>query len=412
LHLFILSISRMVSMVQEQDALLEIRVLDLSRVLAGPYCAMLLADMGAEIIKLEIPGKGDDSRQFPPFKDGDSLYYVNLNRGKKGITLNLKSPEGKRIFFELVKTCDVLLENFKPGTMDRLGLGFETLKKVNSRLVYASISGFGQTGPYSDRPGYDIIGQAMGGLMSITGWSDSPPTRAGTAIGDILSALFCCIGILSALQVRERTGEGQMVDVALVDSVFASLENIPQKYFVYGEIPRRIGNRYEFIYPYDSFKATDGWVIIGIANNAIWERFVEVTKLHVLEEDTRFANNPKRVENHESLKIIVQEWVSHRSVEDVVSLLSEHSIPACPIYDLKQAAEDPHIGVARGMTVELDQPELGKVKLMGNPIKMSETYTFPRGPAPSLGEDNYEILRGLIGLSDGEIKRLGKEGII
>jgi formyl-CoA transferase len=252
----------------------------------------------------------------------------------------------------------------------------------------------------------------MGGLMSVTGWSDSPPTRAGTAIGDVLSALFCCIGILSALQIRERTGEGQAVDVSLVDSVFASLENIPQKYFVDGEIPERIGNRYEFIYPYDSFEATDGWVIIGIANNALWERFIEVTNLHILENDTRFTSNPKRVENHESLKVIVQEWVSHRSVEDIVSLLSDHSIPACPIYDLKQATEDHHIGKARGMTVEMVQPKLGKIKLMGNPIKMSETYTIPRGPAPSLGEDNYTVFRDLIGFSNEEIKRLEREGIV
>jgi formyl-CoA transferase len=402
----------MVSMAKEQDALLGIRVLDLSRVLAGPYCTMLLADMGAEIIKLEIPGRGDDSREFPPFKDGDSFYYVNLNRGKKGITVNLKHPEGKQIFLKLAKACDVLLENYKPGTMERLGLGYETMKAVNPRLVYASISGFGQTGPYSERPGYDIIGQAMGGLMSITGWPDSPPTRVGTAIGDILSALFCCIGILSALQIRERTGKGQAVDVSLVDSVFASLENIPQKYFVDGEIPERIGNRYEFIYPYDSFEAADGWVIIGIANDVIWGRFVEATGLHILGEDARFASNPKRVENHESLRLIIQEWVSHKLVEDVVSLLSDHSIPTCPIYDLRQAAEDPHIGVARGMTVEMDQPKLGRIKLVGNPVKMSGTHPIPRGPAPSLGRDNYAILRDLIGLSEGEIKRLEREGAI
>ena len=236
------------------DALLGVRVLDLSRVLAGPFCTMLLADMGAEVIKLEIPERGDDSRQFPPFKDGESMYYINLNRGKKSITLNLKHEDGRRIFLELVKRSDVLIENFRPGTMDRLGVGYEALKEVNPRLVFASISGFGQTGPYKSRPGYDIIGQAMGGLMSITGWPDSPPTRSGTAIGDILSALFCCIGILSALKVREKTGKGQAVDVSLVDSVFASTENIPQKVFIEGEVPTRIGNRYEFVYPYGSFR--------------------------------------------------------------------------------------------------------------------------------------------------------------
>jgi len=392
------------------DALLGIRVLDLSRVLAGPYCTMLLADMGAEIIKLEIPGRGDDAREFPPIKDGQSLYYTNLNRGKRSITLNLKHPDGKRIFLDLVRYCDVLLENFRPGTMDRLGLGYEELKTMNPRLVYASISGFGQTGPYSSLPGYDIIGQAMGGLMSITGWPASPPTRAGTAIGDILSALFCCIGVLAALQVREATGEGQMVDVALVDSVYASLENIPQKVFVEGAVPGRIGNRYEFIYPYDSFEARDGWVIIGIANDVIWRRFLETTGLEELDRPG-LATVVSRVESHEEIKAVVQGWVSERSVEEVVSTLNGNGIPSCPIYDLKQTSEDPHIGGAREMTVEVEQPGLGKVKLLGNPIKMSETNPSPRGPAPPLSGDTDSVLRELLGLSDDEVAELNEAGV-
>jgi crotonobetainyl-CoA:carnitine CoA-transferase CaiB-like acyl-CoA transferase len=398
-------------MEHKADTLLGVRVLDLSRVLAGPYCTMLLADMGADVIKLEIPGKGDDSREFPPFKGGESLYYVNLNRGKRSITLNLKHPEGKRVFLELVRHCDVLVENFRPGTMERLGLGYETMMDVNPRLVYASISGFGQTGPYRSRPGYDIIGQAMGGLMSITGWPDSPPTRAGTAIGDILSALFCCIGILAALQVRERTGRGQMVDVALVDSVFASLENIPQKVYVDGEVPARIGNRYEFVYPYDSFEASDGWVIIGIANDAIWGRFVEATGIKELASDERFTANPKRVENHGALKPLIQGWVSTRKVGEVVSFLTERGVPACPIYDLKEASDDPHI-VERGMTVEVDQPGLGRVRLLGSPVKMSETRPTPRGPAPTLGGDNISVFEELLGASVEEIARLRMEGVL
>jgi len=400
------------SMTVNPYALHGIKVLDLSRVLAGPYCTMLLADMGAEIIKLEMPNKGDDSREFPPFKNGESLYYVNLNRGKKSLTLNLKHPEGKRVFIELVKKCDVLLENFRPGTMERLGIGYDTLRTVNPRIIYAAISGFGQTGPYHSRPGYDIIGQAMGGLMSITGWPESPPTRAGTAIGDILSALFCCIGILTALNVREKTGQGQLVDISLVDSVFASLENIPQKVFIEGKIPTRIGNRYEFIYPYDSFEAADGWVIIGIANDIIWRRFIEATGLKSLELDERFATNPKRVENHEMLKLLIQKWVSNRTVIDIVSLLTTHQVPSCPIYNLKEAAEDPHIGIAREMTIELDQPGLGMVKLLGNPVKMSETHPFPKGPAPSLGEDNYNVLKDVLGLSTEEINRLVRDKVL
>ena len=396
----------------DRDALLGIRVLDMSRVLAGPFCGMLLADMGAEVIKLEVPGKGDDSREFPPFRKGESLYYINLNRGKKSITLNLKHPEGKRLFLELVKQCDVLVENFSPGTMERLGLGYGELQFVNPRLVYAAISGFGQTGPYRSRPGYDIIGQAMGGLLSITGWPESPPTRSGTAIGDILSSLFATIGIMSALNIRERTGRGQLVDVSLVDSVYAALENIPQKYFVEGLIPQRIGNRYEFIYPYDTFMARDGWVVIGIANDVIWGRFLETSGLSDLGSDSRFASNKLRVENHATLRPIIEAWTLGRSREEVVTLLNANRIPSCPIYDVKDASEDPHIAKARGMVVDVEQPGIGVVKLQGNPIKMSETNPKPRGPAPRLGEDNAAILTDLLGLSHEAVSRLRLEGVI
>jgi crotonobetainyl-CoA:carnitine CoA-transferase CaiB-like acyl-CoA transferase len=382
----------------------------MSRVLAGPFCGMLLADMGAEVIKLEIPVTGDDSREFPPFKDGLSLYYVNLNRGKRSITMNLKTSEGKAVFKELVKHCDVLVENFRPGTMERLGLDYEELKKVNPRLVYGAISGFGQTGLYRDRPGYDIIGQAMGGLLSITGWPDSPPTGSGTAIGDILSSLFCCIGILAALNVRERTGEGQMVDVSLVDSVFAALENIPQKYYVDGQVPGRIGNRYEFIYPYDTFRARDGWVVIGIANDAIWARFLEATGLRL--DDPRYATNKLRVENHETLRQALEEWTLTHDKGEIVRLLNDCRVPSCPIYNIKDASEDPHISGDREMVVEVDQPGLGKVKLQGNPIKMSATRPTPRGPAPKLGEDTETVLRELLGLGPEEYKRLAEAGVV
>jgi formyl-CoA transferase len=399
-------------MSSKPDALLGIRVLDLSRVLAGPFCSMLLADMGADVIKLEVPGRGDDSREFPPFMEGESLYYINLNRGKRSITVNLKSPEGVKVFKKLVKKCDVLIENFSPGTMERLGLGYEVLKKENPRLIYAAISGFGQTGPYRSRPGYDIIGQAMGGLLSITGWPDTPPTRSGTAIGDILSSLFCCIGVLAALNVRERTGSGQLVDVALVDSVYAALENIPQKYFVEGKTPGRIGNRYEFIYPYDTFRARDGWVVIAIANDAIWERFLAATGLKKLGEDERFSSNMLRVDNNAALKELLEKWTSERSRDEIVALLNENRIPSCPIYDIKDASEDPHISKAREMVVNVYQPGLGNVRLQGNPIKMSETDPRPRGPAPSLGADSELILKEVLGLSDSEIKKLRESGAI
>jgi formyl-CoA transferase len=392
-------------------ALLDVRVMDMSRILAGPFTSMLLADMGAEVIKLEIPIRGDDSRQFPPFKNDESMYYVNLNRGKKSITINLKTIEGKEIFTKLVKNCDVLIENFRPGTMDKLGLSYDELKKINPKLVYAAISGFGQTGPYKNRPGYDIIGQAMGGLLSITGWPDGPPTRSGTAIGDILSSLFCTIGILAALKIREQTGLGQLVDVSLVDSVFASLENIPQKYYVDGLIPERIGNRYEFVYPYGTFEARDGWVVIGIANDTLWLRFLEVTGLPI-KEDRRFFSNPLRVENYKPLKTIVENWCREKTKNEIVNLLIEAGIPCCPIYNIKEVSEDPHIQGVRNMVLDIEQPGLGSVKVQGNPIKMSMTKPQPRGPAPSLGGDTYDILHSLLNISMDKFMELKTKGVV
>ena len=383
----------------------------MSRVLAGPFTGMLLADMGADVIKLEIPERGDDSRQFPPFIGNESMYYVNLNRGKKSISLNLKTEEGKGILKELVKQSDVLLENFRPGTMERLGLGYEELKKINPRLIYSAISGFGQTGPYKLRPGYDIIGQAMGGLLSITGWPDGPPTRSGTAIGDILSSLFCAVGILAALQVREQTGVGQLVDVSLVDSVFASLENIPQAYYVDGHVPERIGNRYEFVYPYGTFEVKDGWVVMGIANDSLWARFIDATGLDV-GDDERFKSNPLRVKNHAPLKEIIEKWSRKKSKNEVLELLTQAGIPCCPIYDIKEASEDPHIHGAREMVLEMEQPGLGRVKVQGNPIKMSMTKPKPRGPAPSLGGNTYEVLNALLGISEDRFRELKDLGVV
>lgn len=395
----------------DSDAFLGVRVLDMSRVLAGPFCGMLLADMGAEVIKLEIPGRGDDSRRFPPFIEDESMYYVNLNRGKKSITINLKTDRGKAIFLDLVKECDVLIENFRPGTMKKLGLSYDVLKEENPNLIYAAISGYGQTGPYSDRPGYDIIGQSMGGLLSITGWPDSPPTRSGTAIGDILSSLFCCVGILAALKVRDRTGKGQMVDVSLVDSVFAALENIPQKYYVEGHIPGRIGNRYEFIYPYDTFRARDGWIVIGVANDEIWKRFLEVSGLE-LQKDPRFSTNPLRVENHLELKRIIENWTKEHNRDELVEIFNNNRVPACHIYNVKEVSEDPHIAISREMVRTLNQTNLGEIKVQGNPIKMSLTDPGPRGPAPLLGEDTEPVLKDILGLSSDEIQLLKKNGVI
>ncbi|MDD5636646.1 MAG: CoA transferase, partial [Atribacterota bacterium] len=354
-------------------ALEGIKVLDLTRVLAGPFCTMLLADLGAEVIKLEIPVKGDDTRQYPPFIGSESGYFMNLNRNKKSITLDLKKSESKEIFKDLIKKVDVIIENFRPTTMEQLGLGYENLKEINPQIIYASISGFGHFGRYKDRPGYDIIGQAMGGIMSVTGWPDSPPTRTGTAIADILAALNSAIGILTALRYRDISGEGQKVDVALVDSVVSAMETLTQIYIVEKRIPKREGNRYEFIYPYDSFKAKDGWFVLGVGNDNIWERYCKFIGKEYLSKDERFNINSNRVKNHAEIKKIVEEWASNKEVNMVVSELLSNKIPCAPIYSVDQVVNDPHISEDREMFWEVTHPVAGKIKIGGNPIKLSKT---------------------------------------
>jgi len=380
--------------VDKTKSLLNVRVLDLSHVLAGPYCTMLLADMGADVIKIEKRGKGDDSRQFPPFKEGQSLYFTNLNRGKRSIELDLKSSEiDRQLFLQLVETSDILVENFSPGTMKKLGFDYETLKKINPKIVYASISGFGQFGPYCERPGYDVISQAMSGIMDVTGWEDSPPTRCGAPIGDITAALHCCVGILSALHIAEKTGQGQMIDIALVDSLFATLAQITQKMLVSGQSPKRIGNRYEFIYPYDSFQAADGWVVIGIANDVMWERFLSTAKPTLQEEEKeRFSTNAKRLAEHVRVREIVETWTKTLSVTKIVDDLSRARIAACPIRRLKDVAQCEQVCGAREMLVDVAQGgNVGTVRLLGNAVKMSATQPKPRGRAPDLGEHTDEV---------------------
>jgi len=396
----------------QAGALKSVRVIDLSRVLAGPFCTMLLADMGAEVIKVEEPGRGDDSRGYPPFLRGASAYFANLNRNKKSVILDLKKKEGKDLLRDLLKTADVLLENFKPGTMEKLGFGYDRIKEINPKLVYASISGFGQFGPYKDRPGYDIIGQAMGGLMSTTGWPDSPPTRTGTAMADILAGLNCSIGILAALKGRERTGVGERIDVALVDSVVSAMETIIQLCLVEGRIPGRIGNRYEFIAPYDSFAATDGWVVIGVGGEEVWKRFCKAIEREDLLKDPRFETNRDRVREYAPLKEIVTEWTSKRNAKDIISHLMSFSVPCAPIYNIEQIVNDPHIAQARGMIVDMDHPLEGTMKVVACPIKFTEMKPSIRSTAPLHGEHTEEVLTGLLGLSKEEVARLREAGAV
>lgn len=395
-----------------ESALEGMKVLDLTRVLAGPYCSMMLADMGAEIIKVEMPGQGDDSRAFLPEVNGESAYYMNLNRNKKGITLNLKQPKGREIFLEFVKRSDILLENYRPGTMEKLGLGYDVIKEVNPSIVYGCVSGFGHYGPYSSRPGYDIIGQAMGGLMSTSGWPGGEPTRTGTAIADVLGGMNLTIGVLAAYINAKRTGKGQKVDVALVDSVVSSLEIINMIYLVTGRLPGRIGNRYESAYPYDSFKAKDGSIVIGAANNKLFGQLTKVMGMPELTEDPRFKENKDRIENHVELKRIIEAWLADKTIDGAVDTILRAGCPAAPINTIDRVVEDPHIAYAREMFVECDHPKAGKMRIAGNPVKLSESKFKVRNPAPTLGQDNDEVFRQCLGISAQEMEELKQEGVI
>ena len=396
----------------EGGALNGIRVLDLTRVLAGPFCTMLLGDMGAEIIKIEVPGQGDDSRRYPPFIGEESAYFMNLNRNKKSMVLNLKHPKAKAIFLDLVERADVVFENFRPGTMEKLGLGYETLKARNPRIVYSCISGFGHSGPYKDLPGYDIVGQAMGGIMSITGWPESPPTRTGTAIADVLAGLSACIGILTSLLAVRDGRPGQKVDIALVDSVVSAMETIIQIYLVENRIPQRTGNRYEFIYPYDTFKADDGWVIIAVGNNKLWQDFCRAIDRLDLVDHEAYKDNYDRVKAHKAVKGIVEEWTGKKSIKEIVDFLLSRQIPCAPLYTVKDVVEDHHIAVARRMIREVEHPVAGKMKVIGSPVNLSETPAEVKSAAPLLGEHTELILKDILNLSETQIAALKKEGAI
>ena len=387
-----------------------VKVLDLTRVLAGPYCGMMLADMGAEVIKIEMPGRGDDARRNAPIVNGESAYYINLNRNKKGMTLNLKTEDGKRIFNELVKKSDIVLENYRPGVMKKLGLDYEELRKINPAIVYGAVSGFGQYGPYSQRAGYDIIGQAMSGLMSTTGWPGGLPTRTGTAISDVMGGISCCAGVLAAYSNRLKTGVGDMVDVSLVDSMVSSLEIINMIYLCTGRVPDRIGNRYEAIYPYDSFKASDGMVIIACGNDKLYGMLKGVLKIPEL-EDPDFDGNIKRVENHAKLKPIIEEWTQSRTIDEIVEILLAAGIPASPVNTIERVTKDPHIAGAREMFVELDHPVAGKMKVTGNQLKFTNHKVKIDRPAPLLGQHTEEILKEFLDIDHEEYERLQAEGI-
>ena len=407
-------------------ALGDITVLDLTRVLAGPYCTMMLADFGANVIKIEIPGKGDDTRAMGPIKNGASMYYANVNRNKKGVTLNLKAPEGKELFKErpsvlaklsqfkeLVKKADVVVENYRPGVMDKLGLGYDELKKVNPRIIYAAVSGFGCYGPNSQRPGYDIIAQAVGGLMSVSGHPGGQPTRVGSAMGDMLGGMNLTIGILMALHARQLTGRGQRVDVALVDSVVASLETGTQRYFASGKLPELMGNRYAAAYPYDSFAAADGSFVIACGNDHLFQLLCEkVIHRPDLLTDPRFDSNLKRCDNHAALKPEIEKWTSLHTIDEAVEAINAAGVPAAPINDMRRVTSDDSIANVREMFVPLHHPVIGDMRVNGNPVKLLDMMPQITRHAPELGQDNEAVYGELLGLDAAALNEYREKHVI
>ncbi len=367
-------------------------VVDLTRVLAGPFCTMMLAELGARVIKVENPDGGDDSRHFDPFYQGKSAYYMSLNRGKESIALNLKDEKDRGVFLDLVCRGDVLVENFRPGTMEKLGLGYEHLKTVNPRLIYAAVSGFGHTGPWRARPAYDLIVQALGGLMSLTGQPGSAPTKAGTSIGDITGGLFTLAGIGSALFHRERTGQGMKIDVSLLDGQIAILESAVLRYAITGKAPGPSGNRHPSIAPFEVFETRDRPIIIAAGNDALFERLCQALERADLADDPRFADNRRRLENIELLKTAIEAVLKTAPAQHWLDMLEQAGVPCSPINTIADAVQNPQV-LARNMLVHSEG-----LAMAGNPIKLSEFPDPPtRPPAPDLDADGQKIRQELSG---------------
>ena len=399
--------------------LAQVRVLDLSRVLAGPWAGQNLADLGAEVIKIERPQSGDDARAFgPPWvKDvdgrdtSDSAYFTAANRGKKSVTVNIAHPAGQAIVRELARVSDVLIENYKFGDLARYKLGYEDLKALNPRLIYCSVTGFGQTGPWRDRPGYDFMIQGMGGMMSVTGEPDGEPQRAGVPVADIITGMYASIAICAALAHRAHSGQGQHLDLALLDSQIALLAYQNTNYFATGTPPKRIGNLHPNIVPYQPFRTADGEVIIACGNDNLYRKLCEAAGCLELAEDPRFASNGKRVENRVELTRLLQQIFARRSTREWLQLLEAAGVPNGPINDVAQVFDEPQVR-ARGVRLELDHPVAGKLPTVASPMRFSATPLDYRTPPPLLGEHTDEVLRGLLGKGAPEIARLRAEGAI
>ena len=368
-------------------------VLDLTRVLVGPYCTMMLSDLGARVIKVEAPEVGDDSRNFGPFIEDYSAYFMSLNRGKESIALNLKNSEDKKIFDKILAKADILVENFKPGTLEKWGYGWKDVCEKYPKLIYASASGFGQTGPLKELPAYDMVVQGMGGLMSVTGQPNSEPTRVGTSIGDITAGLFTTIGINAALYDREKTGKGTFIDVSMLDCQIAILENAIARYLSKNEIPKPMGSRHPSIAPFEAFKTKDSHIIIAAGNDKLFEKLCNVLEISEIFNDEKFNTNSSRSKNIGELKVIIENKLSSKITTDWVSQMEKERIPCGPIYNIKEAVENPQVQ-SRNMIVKAYHKVIGDFKLAGNPIKMSSYKDeTTRGDIPDLDEHREKILK-------------------
>jgi crotonobetainyl-CoA:carnitine CoA-transferase CaiB-like acyl-CoA transferase len=388
-----------------------IRVLDLSRVLAGPFCSMYLADLGAEIIKVELPQSGDDTRGYPPFINGVSSYYLSLNRGKKSITIDLKKQEGVEIVHKLTTSCDVILENFRPGVTERLNVDYNTLKKINPRIIYCSISSFGQTGPYTQWPGYDLIIQGMSGLMGITGEKDGDPMRIGVAVEDINAGLHGVISILAGLRVRDKFGIGQYIDLGMLDAGVSWMTYVAGNYFATGSVPERMGTAHPSIVPYQGFKTGDKkYILIAAGNDRLFSTLCQTLEMEQLLVDPNYKTNDDRVKNRNSLIPTLQDAFMKKSRDEWLTKLREKGFPCAPVYTIDEVFSDPQV-IHRDMLIKMEHPVAGIIKQIGTPFNFSESSTDLTRYPPVLSEHTEEILIGL-GYTVNEIKNLRIKGVI
>jgi crotonobetainyl-CoA:carnitine CoA-transferase CaiB-like acyl-CoA transferase len=388
-----------------------VRVLDLSRILSGPFASMILADLGADVVKVEDTRQGDDTRQWgPPFQGEDAAYFLSVNRNKRSISVDLKSEKGRAAVQRLADRADVLLENFRPGTAARLGFGYEELSARNPGLVYASISGYGHTGPYAERPGYDAVAQAMGGIMSVTGEADGAPVRMGTSGADLGAGMWAVIGVLAALNARRATGRGQHVDISLLDGQISWLTYVAAGYFATGRTPRRYGSAHPSIVPYQALPTGDGHLMVAVGNDTLWRRFAGAVGLGHLAEDPRFATNKDRVEHREELLDLIGGALTARTSAEWADILYEAGVPSGPINSVPEALAHPQV-VAREMVVEVEHPQVGPLRMLGSPVKLSAQPPAVRSAPPVLGEHTDEVLAEL-GLTTEEIAAMREEGAI